>query len=125
MKKILMSMAVVALLSSLVLFLSNSNNQLDELFAENIEALAQEESNKCPNKYDPIGFTIRYEQRTSTVTVGIDGNLTIGNTSIPIGIGSIGINYTCTYEIAQCSQPANACCNSSLVGDIKIVGIRR
>lgn len=79
MKKILISMAVVTLLSSIVLFLSNSNNRLDELILANVEALASGEGS---------GFDCVLEKDDCTFTVSTNAQLNIIKKQFPFaGIG--------------------------------------
>lgn len=106
-------------------YVSQTKKSMSDLALANVEALAAdgEGGTPCPNPYDVYGFSLKFNPRQGVFSVDIEGYSTIANKKIKVWDLGISGNATVTYEIADCSNPAEGnCCPASRIGEVKIIG---
>lgn len=115
MKKIILSMAVIGVMTIAALnidFNSTEKNSLSALSLANVEALAGESNNTCPDAYDVPDHFITVASETVSVTSNSKGEISIGgavkggyekNESISVVIST----YNCDGE------QEGSCCRQS------------
>ena len=119
MKKIKLFIAALVLASAVVAISINARTSNDPFFEANLEALMQQEGSGCPDPYDVKDRSLHFTQREATTTVGLDGCITILGKKYHIGGSEIGMTYTFTYEIGECSASSpGSCCPNARNGEI-------
>lgn len=117
-KIVFLSSVVVIAFAFISLSVSLSSKKGTNLFLLNVEALAGETGNPCPDPYDVYGRYIEATVVKSNYTSNSKGEIKYGDTDKEVQAGyEAGKQYKCEIELKNCDgKNETSCCPQSSVG---------